>query len=151
MVLQNDFSPDLVLSKPLMAHLASCQGVAPRSSPIWFLYEGGITWLFGTKEDSFIKRLESEPRCALSIVDFDLQAGILLHVGIRGVAKVEELDRERLHRFVGKYLGSDPSTWNKWFVQNVVDPIDRMVALRGDTVVSKDVSYFRTGPAIASK
>jgi nitroimidazol reductase NimA-like FMN-containing flavoprotein (pyridoxamine 5'-phosphate oxidase superfamily) len=142
MVLQNDFSPDLVLSKPLMAHLATCDDGAPRSSPLWFLYEDEAVWLFGVSEDSFIKRLEAEPSCALSIVDFDLNDGVLLHVGVRGVATVGELDSDRLKRFVGKYLGGDAASWNEWFVENVVDPIDRMVKVKVEALVAKDVSYF---------
>ncbi len=142
MTLQNNFDPVRVLSKPLMAHLASVEDGAPRSSPLWFLYEDGAIWLFGVSDDSFIRRLTAEPRCALSIVDFDLEKGVLLHVGVRGVATVTDVDHDRLKRFVGKYLGSNSEAWNEWFVQNIVDSIDKMVEVKAKTTVTKDVSYW---------
>ncbi len=43
-------------------------------------------WLFGIHSDSFVRRLQDESKYAFSIVDFDLEKGVLLHVGIRGVA-----------------------------------------------------------------
>ena len=101
-------------------------------------------------KDSFIERLTAEPKCALSIVDFDLEQGILLHVGIPGLASVMDVDHDRLVRFVGKYLGSDSEAWNKWFVQNVVDPIDKMVEVRALTTVTKNVSYFRMTESTAA-
>ena len=143
MAIQNDFEASTVLCKPLMAHLATVEEGAPRSSPLWFVFENDAIWLFGTREDSFIKRLIAEPRCALSIVDFDLEQGVLLHVGIRGNATVSDVDHSRLKEFVSKYLGADSEAWNKWFVQNVVNPIDRMVMVKAETVVAKDVSYFQ--------
>jgi len=55
-----------------MAHLATSCAKGPRDSPLWFLYEDQRIWLFGTDEDSFINRLHDEPRCALSVVEFNL-------------------------------------------------------------------------------
>lgn len=144
-----DFAVDLVLRKPLMAHLATTHDGAPRSSPVWFLYRDGFLWLFGTRRDSFVKRLKQEPRCALSIADFDLEPGVLLHVGIRGTARVTEVDAKRLDLFVSKYLGEDKSAWNTWFVKHVVDPIDQMVQVIPESTVAKNVSYFKTGPDFA--
>ena len=40
-----DFSPELVLSKPLMAHLASASSQGARHSPLWFLWEASSMWL----------------------------------------------------------------------------------------------------------
>lgn len=144
-----DFALDLVLRKPLMAHLATTQDGAPRSSPVWFLYKDGLLWLFGTRQDSFVKRLKQEPRCALSIVDFDLESGILLHVGVRGTAVITEVDDNLLDQFVSKYLGEDKSLWNAWFVEHVVDPIDQMIQVTPESTVAKNVSYFKTGPDFA--
>ena len=114
---QNDFSIDAVLGKPLMAHLSTVANGAPRDSPVWFLWEDSFLWLFGTVIDSFILRLVHEPRCAVGIVDFDLQKGILQHVGMRGTAKIHSVDQNRLRRFVSKYLGKDSDRWNKWFME----------------------------------
>ncbi len=148
--MRRDFNIQNVLSKPLMLYLATVCEEGPRSSPLWFLYEDEKIWLFGTDKDSFIKRLRNDPRCALSVVDFNLKSGILLHVGIRGMATLQQVNPERLRRFVGKYLGYDTDSWNKWFIKNVVDPVDMMVEVKPKTIVAKDVSSFKTGPDLAT-
>ena len=149
MAIQTDFKIEDVLCKPLMIHLSSIVKGEPRSSPLWFLYEDQKIWLFGTKKDSFIKRLKKYPKCALSITDFSLERGVLKHVGIRGESSVLDLDSDRLERFVSKYLGNDPKNWNKWFVDHVVNPLDQMVVVILKTTVAKDVSFFKTGPDLA--
>lgn len=118
-----------------MAHLASSQEGVPRGSPLWFLYEDQKIWLFGIDSDSFIKRLQIDPKCALTIVDFDLDRGVLRHVGVRGKAKVASVNSARLKRFVVKYLGEDVEKWNQWFVTNIVDPLNQMVQVDLETVV----------------
>lgn len=149
--MQNDFDVQLVLEKPLMLHLATVCEKGPRDSPLWFLYEDEKIWLFGTNKDSFIKRLKDDERAALSVVDFRVQKGVLRHVGIRGAANISAVNDQRLKRFVGKYLGSDANSWNPWFVKNIVDPIDVMVAITPESIVAKDVSFFLTGPDLASE
>ncbi len=151
MIVQNDFEIKIVLEKPLMAFIGTVCDEGPRSSPVWFLFEDDLIWLFGTEDDSFVQRLRADPRCALSVVDFDLEAGLLLHAGIRGVCTLEEVQEDRLKRFVGKYLGADEATWNEWFVEQVVEPLDVMIRLTPETIVAKDVSYFKTGPDFASR
>lgn len=141
-----DFEIRDVLDKPLMAHLSSVEKGEPRDSPLWFLFEDGSIWLFGTEEDSFIRRLRLEPRCAIGVVEFDLEMGLLKHVGVRGTAVVTGVDEDRLNRFVAKYLG--PNDWNPWFVKNVVEPINAMVQVIFSSIVAKDVSYFKGGPRI---
>lgn len=148
---QFQFDPKVVLDKPLILHLATTCEEGPRSSPLWFLYEENKIWLFGIHNDSFIKRLQDEPRCALSTVDFNLEKGVLLHVGIRGVATLHSVDQNRLERFVSKYLGANTKSWNDWFMQNIVQPLDVMVAIEMQSIVAKDVSFFKTGPNLASK
>jgi len=64
-------------------------------------------------------------------------------VGIRGIANVKQIDSDRLNRFVGKYLGYKTDTLNKWFVSNVVDPLNRMVEVEAHTIVAKNVSFFK--------
>ena len=123
----------------------------PLFGSFWFVYEENKIWLFGTLNDSFIRRLEDESRCSLSTVDFDLEKGVLLHVGIRGIATLQSVDQNRLERFVGKYLGANTKSWNDWFVQNIVAPLDVMVVIETQSIVAKDVSFFKTGPNLASK
>lgn len=146
MFAQKDFEIDSVLRKPLMAHLSTVDRGAPRDSPVWFIWEEEAIWMFGTSEDSFVKRLRVEPRCAVGIVDFDLAGGVLRHVGIRGQATMAGVDKNRLLHFVAKYLGQHEKEWNPWFVANIVDPLDVMIKVTPTSVVAKDVSFFKTGP-----
>lgn len=134
-----------------MAHLATASPDGPRDSPVWFLYEDDRFWLIGTNEDSFVERLQAEPRCALGMVDFDAAAGILRHVGVRGSAIVGPMQPDRLKRLLGRYLGPDDKTWNAWFHANVVEPLDVLIEITPTSTVCKDVSFFRTGPALASR
>lgn len=151
MFAQKDFEIDTVLCKPLMAHLSTVSGKEPRESPVWFIWEQSSMWIFGTEGDSFIKRLRNEPKCAVSVVEFDLNHGILKHVGIRGISKIHPIDQDRLSRFVSKYLGDDKDKWNKWFVEHIVDPLNAMVQIIPTSIVAKNVSFFKTGPYLADK
>lgn len=139
---QKDFEIDGVLCKPLMAHLSTVEKGAPRDSPVWFLWEDSFLWVFGTSEDSFVKRLYAEPRCAVGIVEYELKKGILKHVGIRGTATLSSCDKGRMKHFVANYLGNDERNWNPWFIANVVDPLDVMIKIIPESVVAKNVSFF---------
>ena len=92
-----------------------------------------------------MKRLHAEPKCAAGIVEYDLEKGILKHVGIRGTAAFAELDKERLMRFVSKYLGKNRQNWNPWFIANVVDPLDAMIKIIPESIVAKNVSFLKRG------
>jgi|ERR1700733_14815077 len=151
MFAQKDFEIDPILAKPLMAHLSTVEKGEPRDSPVWFIWEETYLWIFGTSADSFVKRLQHEPRCAIGIVDFDLQQGILLHVGMRGLAQLFDVDHARLLRFLSKYLGKDRSTWNQWFIKHIVDPLNVMIKMHPKSIVAKDVSCFKNGPHSASE
>jgi general stress protein 26 len=141
--MNQDFDEQLVLTQPLMLHLATVCEEGPRSSPLWFLYEDKKLWLFGMREDSFVKRLQQDSRVALSVVDFDLQSGLLRHVGIRGLATITDVDTDILKRFVGKYLGHDTTTWDAWFIENIISPLDAMIEVQALTLVAKDASFFK--------
>ncbi len=145
MIVQNDFEIDLILKKPLMAHLSTVEDGEPRDSPVWFLWEEGAVWVFGTTKDSFISRLKKEPRCAIGIVDFDLEKGTLLHVGIRGTSSTHDVNNELLQHFLKKYLGQNSKEWNQWFIENIVAPLNQMVHITPKTIVAKNVSFFKTG------
>lgn len=142
-MVQEDFDINIVLGKPLMAYLSSLKEYIPCSSPLWFLYDDSKLWLFGTEKDSFIQRLDKNPNCAVSVVDFDLKSGILRHVGLRGSATVIEVDQKKLDNFLYKYLGSNKANWNEWFVKNIVIPLNRMAVINPSSVVAKDVSFFK--------
>lgn len=145
-----DFDPADLLAKPLMAYLATDSPDGPRSSPVWFLWESRAVWLIATEEDSFPRRLRIEPRCAVCVVDFDLTRGILHHVGLRGRAEILPMDPGRLHRLLARYLGPEPDQWNSWFKANVVEPLDLMIRIVPESMVARNMSYFRTGPDLAS-
>jgi hypothetical protein len=142
-----DFDIDDVLRKPLFAHLATSSLEGARESPVWFLWEGGALWLIGNAQDSYPMRIRRDPRCAVGIVDFDLDAGRLRHVGIRGVGKIEPLDQERLHRLLRRYLGPDRAAWNPDFRARIIDRLDLMIHIEPTSIVARDQSYFANSPA----
>jgi hypothetical protein len=139
----DSFDLDEFLARPLIAHFATASADGPCESPLWFLWEEGSIWFIGTTRDSFPKRVEDEPRCAISFVDFALERGVLLHVGTRGSATVTALDDGRLHRLLRRYLGEDRARWHQAFVQAVIDKIDLTVRFVPGTVVMRDQSYFK--------
>lgn len=135
------FDLDVFLARPMMAHLATASADGPRESPVWFLWEDGAVWLVGTSSDSFPRRIRDDTRCAIGFVDFQLERGLLLHVGMRGTATVEPLDTARLHRLLQRYLGAEEK-WNPEFARAVIYPLDLMVRFVPHSVVARDQSYF---------
>lgn len=146
---QQDFEFNIVLEKPLIAHLSTVEDGEPRDSPVWYIWEDDCVWIFGNSKDSFVRRLKKDPLCAVGIVDFDLDKGILRHVGIRGTSYLEDINSARLSRFISKYLGNNAEQWNAWFIKSIVDPLDVMVKIVPKSMVAKDVSFFKTGPDLA--
>lgn len=144
-----DFDPGEVLVKPLMAYLATGGPEGPRSSPVWFHWELSAIWLIGNDADSFPKRLRVGPRCAVSIVEFDVARGVLRHVGIRGDAEILALDHDRLQRLLARYLGADSADWNPWFRANVITPLNLVIKIAPASVVARSMSYFKTDPDFA--
>ena len=137
--------PALVLEKPLMAHLATASPDGPRHSPVWFLWEEGAIWLVSGSGESLADRLAAEPRCAIGIVDFDNDRGILRHVGMRGRAELRGLDLARRNRLLAKYIGPDESLWRADFKAAAIDSIDVLVEFvpdGPDSIVARDQSYF---------
>ena len=146
------FDPQAVLSRPVMATLAtvSADG-APRTAPVWFLWEDAALWIPADVGNSSAGRLGADHRCSVEIVDFDNVAGRLLHLGLRGRATVEPLNPDRFRRLLGKYLGPE-ADWNPWFIDRIAridDPDGRLIRLVPDSVFTNNASYFRTGPDLA--
>jgi nitroimidazol reductase NimA-like FMN-containing flavoprotein (pyridoxamine 5'-phosphate oxidase superfamily) len=134
-----------LLARPLFAHLATAAeaGGAPRESPVWFLWEGEALWIIGNyRTDTFPKRIEREPRCAVGIVDFDRSEGLVQHVGFRGRARLEPHDEERMKRLLGRYLGEDLSQWDARFVEILDDTDFIFVRFEPETAVVRDQSYI---------
>ena len=150
--MEHRFDPDHILRLPLMANLATIGRDGPRNAPVWFIWEDEAIWLLGTATGSSVKRLEQDPRCAVEIVHYQNESGVLLHLGFRGTASIEPSSPDRFRRLLQKYLGPDQMTWNDWFIENIAqidDPTGRMVRLAPESTFTNNVSYFRTGPELA--
>ncbi|HEY3784098.1 MAG TPA: pyridoxamine 5'-phosphate oxidase family protein [Steroidobacteraceae bacterium] len=132
-----------MLSKPLMAHLASVSPEGPRHSPVWFLWESPVLWLIGRSTDGFVRRLCADARCAVGVVDFDAGAGRLRHVGIRGTAELRPMDEAILARLLSRYLGPERACWRADFVTRVVQPLDALLRVSAQSVICREQSYFR--------
>jgi hypothetical protein len=146
------FDPELVLSLPLVANLATMSPEGPRNAPVWFLWEDGALWIPGGAGGSSVGRLEKDPRCAVEIVRYENREGVLAHLGIRGRGTVGPMEADRFRRLLAKYLGPDEGAWNPWFVENVArveDPEGRLIRVEPESRFTNNVSFFRTGPELA--
>ena len=130
-----------LLSRPLFAHLATASAEGPRESPVWFLWEEGALWIIGNyKTDTFPRRVEREPRCAVGVVDFDAATGLVRHAGLRGRARLAPHDPERMERLLGRYMG-ERDAWDSRFVEILDDADYIFVRFEPETVVVRDQSY----------
>ena len=149
------FDPEEVLNLPLMANLATlAEDGAPRNAPVWFHWEDGALHMLSDATASSPRRIARDPRVAVEIVQYDNAGGILRHLGMRGRASVEPMDPALFRRLLARYLGPDEAAWNPWFIENVAkieDPSGRLVRLVPDSIFTNDVSFFRTGPALAGR
>lgn len=147
------FDPDLVLTRPLMANLATVSvSGAPRNAPVWFAWEGDAIWMLSDATSSSARRIARTPTVAVEIVDYDNAAGVLRHVGLRGNATIEPMDTALFRRLLRRYLGPEAAQ-NQWFIENIArvdDPNGRLIRLVPDSVFTNDVSLFRTGPDLVS-
>lgn len=137
-------SIEAFLSRPLFGHLATRAPEGPRESPVWYLWEDETAWILGdAATDTFPERVERKPTCALGVVDFDAERGLVQHVGIRGEGSVEPFDTERAERLLARYLGPDRRDWDPRFSEYVADPTETalLVRVEPETVVARDQSY----------
>lgn len=132
---------DSFLSRPLFAHLATASDEGPRESPVWFMWEDGALWIIGNyRTDTFPRRIEREPRCAIGIIDFDVSTGLVQHVGFRGRARLEPHDEERMKRLLGRYMG-EAERWDPRFTEILGDTDYIFVRFEPETAVVRDQSY----------
>jgi nitroimidazol reductase NimA-like FMN-containing flavoprotein (pyridoxamine 5'-phosphate oxidase superfamily) len=130
-----------VLARPLFAHLATASDDGPRESPVWFLWEDEALWIIGNyKTDSFPKRIEREPRCAVGVIHFEVATGLVQHVGFRGRARLEPHDAGRMKRLLSRYMG-EPERWDPRFVEILDDADYVFVRFEPETAVVRDQSY----------
>jgi hypothetical protein len=136
------------LARPLFSHLATASKDGPRESPVWFLWEDEAIWIIASRRtDTFPARVERDPRCAIGIVDFDKEEGLVHHVGMRGHARIEEFDQDRARRLLSRYLGADSDAWGKRFRDTLTDPDNLFVRFTPETVVARDLSYETGQPS----
>jgi hypothetical protein len=132
---------EVLLSRPVFAHLATSSEHGPRESPVWFLWEEGALWIIGNyKTDSFPKRVEQDLRCAIGVVHFEVSTGTVHHVGFRGQARLEAHDADRMKRLLGRYMG-ELGQWDSRFVEILDDPDYIFIRFEPETVVVRDQSY----------
>lgn len=148
-VIENTLSTSVetVLRRPLFCFLATVDGGNPRVSPLWFRWEDGAIWIIADDEKTYPDRVRDHPATALAIVDFDVETGRVVHVGMRGRATVEPHDPARAERLLTEYLGPDKSAWDEHRFGDPRDWGPSMVMLRVDptTVVARDQSYTPAG------
>ncbi len=135
---------DEFLSRPLFAHLATASEDGPRDSPVWFGWEEGALWIIAVlDENTFHERIRQDPRCAVGIVDFDPESGLVQHVGFRGRASLEPWDLPRAKRILARYLGEDETAWDRErFVDGLDDPASvLLVRFEPEEAVVRDQSY----------
>lgn len=130
-----------LLARPLFAHLATASASGPRESPVWFLWEDEALWIIGNyRTDSFPKRIDRDPRCAVGIVDFDVARGMVQHAGFRGRARLEGYDRDRMKRLLRRYLGEEDE-WDARFAEILDDRDYVFIRFVAETAVVRDQSY----------
>ncbi len=132
------------LARPLFAHLATAAEDGPRDSPVWFLWEEEALWIIAVlSENTFHERLRHDPRCAVGIVDFDRESGLVHHVGFRGKATLEPWDVGRAKRLLVRYLGEDETRWHRErFTEGLDDPSAQLfVRFEPETAFVRDQSY----------
>lgn len=130
-----------ILSRPLFAHLATTSEQDARESPVWFLWEDKTLWMIGNyRTDSFPKRIEREPRCAVGIVDFDASTGLVQHVGFRGRAYLDAHDAQRMKRLLSRYMG-EQERWDPRFIEILDDTDYIFIRFEPETAVVRDQSY----------
>ena len=148
------FDPENVLQLPLVANLATCEiDGSPRNAPVWFHWEEGALHMLSDESSSSMRRVLNDPRVAVEIIDYDNRQGIMRHLGLRGRATVEAMNAALFRRLLSRYLGPEEADWNPWFVESVArisDPSGRLIRLVPDSVFTNNVSFFRTGPALAT-
>ena len=130
-----------ILARPLFGHLATGSEQGPCESPVWFLWEAGILWTIGNREtDSFPKRIEREPRCAIGIINFEVSTGLVQHVGFRGRARLEAHEPERMKRLLSRYMGALEG-WDSRFVKILDDADYIFIRFEPETAVVREQSY----------
>lgn len=100
-----------ILDTTALAHVATVTPAgAPRTSPMWFEWDGRHVLLSHTKARAKFRDVQANPRIALSIVDPE---NPYRYVEIRGPVEIEDdPDKTLIHRLAKKYRGVDRYEWD---------------------------------------
>ena len=127
------------LRRPLVARVATN---GPALRPVWFVWEESALWWITDATSGLARRLLSGDNDIVAVIDScDLNTGEVIAVSIRGTAEVVPLDRARAFRKFKKYLGSDVDTWDPGLLASVDVSTTRLVRLRPEKVIAKDMSF----------
>jgi hypothetical protein len=136
---------NMILARPLFAHLATSSKSGCCESPVWYLWEESTLWIIGNYQtDSFPKRIERDSYCAIGSVDFDFGIGFVEHVGFRVCAFLQSYDEERMKRLLSRYLGN-LERWGSRFIEISGDANYIFIRLEAETAVVCDQSYKVNG------
>lgn len=151
----NAFAREDVLRLPLIANLATCGAdCTPRNAPVWYHWERGALYMLSDENSSSARWILHNPHIAVEVVDYDNGQGVMRHVGLRGRATVAAMDQALFCRLLARYLGPDETLWNPWFIEIVAripDPSGRLIWLAPESIFTNGVSFFRTGPQLATR
>ena len=111
------FELDEFLSRPLYAFLAHDSGNGPRSAPVWFQWDGQAVWIIGGT--TLPENLRREPRCAISIVDWNPATGLSQHIGLRGRAEMLAFDPVVARTIFRKSFGPAEDRWDPRFREDL--------------------------------
>lgn len=100
-----------LLDSTAIAHVATVTpGGSPRTSPMWFEWDGEHVLLSHTKARAKTRDVKANPRIALSIAD---PANPYRYLEIRGPVEIEDdPDKTLINRLAKKYRGVDRYEWD---------------------------------------
>jgi len=139
-----DFDVDDFLAQPLTARVGSIGQQGPVLRPVWYLWEDGSFWWLTGPWSSLASELTGDPRVALTVDTCDLARGHVKQVLARGRAELNSYDAHRARRKLARYLGEDPSSWDRDRFDVDAPPWagTQFVRLRPKHLVAKDLSYL---------
>lgn len=135
-----DFDPNELLSKPLVAHVATSR---PRVRPVWFLYEEGCFWWLTGPWSALPEEVAEDPtEVSLAVDTCDLATGRVRQVVADGTVEVLPLDAARARRTLSRYLGDDEPRWDPRF-RETLEGSDgaRFARLAPQRLVARDLSF----------
>jgi hypothetical protein len=130
------------MGRRLFAHLATSTKCGPRDTPVWFLWDEGYVWIISVNsDDTFPEKIRQCPVCALGIIDFRPDTGLVQHVGIRGEGLLLPFCKGRVQRLLSKYLGPDISAWDERFQRAFRASQGILVRITPLSAVQRDQSF----------